>query len=123
LGALNLQTQNEALLLKHWHKIFNRADVPWVHLIWECYYNHDKLPNHVRKGSFWWRDLLHLLERFKEMASVTIHDGRTCNFWEDAWNGQAPKLNFPELFSFTKRGTVTFKKVKAQDTLWDFFSS
>lgn len=49
LGALNLQTQNEALLLKHWHKFFNRADVPWVHLIWECY-NHDKLPNHVRKG-------------------------------------------------------------------------
>ena len=33
LGVLNLRTQNEALLLKHLHKFFNRADVPWVRLI------------------------------------------------------------------------------------------
>jgi hypothetical protein len=95
-------------------------DVLWVQLIWECYYNHDKLPNHVRKGSFWWRDLLHLLA-YKGMAPVVIQDGRTCNFWEDVWNSQAPKLNFPELFSYAKRGTVTFQKVKAQDNLWHLF--
>ena len=28
LGVLNLRTQNEALLLKHLHKFFNRVDVP-----------------------------------------------------------------------------------------------
>ena len=35
LGILDLRTQNEALLLKHLHKFFNRADIPWVHLVWE----------------------------------------------------------------------------------------
>jgi hypothetical protein len=33
LGVLNLQTQNEALLLKHLDKFFNRKDLPWVNLI------------------------------------------------------------------------------------------
>ena len=28
LGVLDLKTQNEALLLKNFHKIFNRADIP-----------------------------------------------------------------------------------------------
>lgn len=55
LGVLNLQTQNEALLLKYLHKFFNRSDLPWVKLIWEKHYRNDKLPNSVvPKGSFWW---------------------------------------------------------------------
>lgn len=29
LGVLNLQTQNEALLLKNLHKFDNRIDIPW----------------------------------------------------------------------------------------------
>jgi hypothetical protein len=33
LGVLDLRTQNEALLIKNIHKFFNRADIPWVHLI------------------------------------------------------------------------------------------
>jgi len=54
LGVLDLKTQNEALLLKNLHKFFNKADIPWVHLIWEKYYRNGKLSNHVKKGSFWW---------------------------------------------------------------------
>jgi hypothetical protein len=33
LGVLNLSTHNERLLLKHLHKLFNRVDIPWIHLI------------------------------------------------------------------------------------------
>jgi hypothetical protein len=33
LGALNLYTQNQSLLLKHLHKFFNKLDVSWVQLI------------------------------------------------------------------------------------------
>lgn len=33
LGVLNLQTQNEALLMKYFHKFYNRSDIPWVHLV------------------------------------------------------------------------------------------
>jgi hypothetical protein len=38
LGALNLNTQNVSLLLKHLHKFYNNLDVPWVQLIWNSYY-------------------------------------------------------------------------------------
>ena len=52
LGVLDIKTQNEALLLKHLHKFFNRADVPWVHLVWEKHYTNGRLPNHVKKAHF-----------------------------------------------------------------------
>jgi len=65
LGALNLRTQNEALLLKFLHKFFNREDIPWVNLIWETYYRNDRLPISNNKGSFWWKDIIKLLDKFK----------------------------------------------------------
>jgi hypothetical protein len=49
LGVLDLKTQNEALLLKNFHKFYNRANIPWVHVIWEKYYSNGRLPNHVKK--------------------------------------------------------------------------
>jgi hypothetical protein len=33
LGVIQLQAHNEALLLKYLHKFFNKADIPWVHLV------------------------------------------------------------------------------------------
>jgi hypothetical protein len=52
LGVLNLRLQNDALLLKHLHKFYNRVDVPWVHLIWSRYYT-SKVPHAAREaGSF-----------------------------------------------------------------------
>jgi len=50
LGVLNLRTQNEALLMKHLHKFFNRKDIPWVQLIWEKYYNDGSLPGQRKRG-------------------------------------------------------------------------
>ena len=47
LGVLDLEVQNDALLLKNLHKFFNKADVPWVRLIWNNYYKHNKLPTQV----------------------------------------------------------------------------
>ena len=53
LGVLNLQTQNEALLLKYLHKFFNRQNIPWVNLIWERHYaNGSLLASSSLKGSF-----------------------------------------------------------------------
>ena len=43
LGVLNLQTHNEALLLKNLHKFYNKFDIPWVNLIWERYYSSGSL--------------------------------------------------------------------------------
>ena len=80
LGVLNIKTQNEALLLKHLHKFFNKEDVPWVSLVWEKYYSNGRLPGNSRQGSFWWKDVLKLLEKFKGMAKVNVNNGKSCFF-------------------------------------------
>jgi hypothetical protein len=63
LGIINLRAQNKALLLKHLDKFYNRADIPWVNLIWNTYYSEGEIPHASReKGSFWWRDVLKLVD-------------------------------------------------------------
>ena len=76
-GVINMKTQNEALLLKHLNKFFNREDIPWVSVIWESYYDSDNLPTQARKGSFWWIDILKLLDKFMGMAKVSINNGKS----------------------------------------------
>lgn len=44
LGVKNLRVQNKALLMKSLHKFYNREDIPWVHLLWDNYYQNGKMP-------------------------------------------------------------------------------
>jgi hypothetical protein len=52
--------QNKALLLKQLHKIYSKANVPWINLVWSLYGN--RVPHaQSRRGSFgggtcpaWW---------------------------------------------------------------------
>jgi hypothetical protein len=38
LDLKNLRLLNEALLIKHLHKFYNKEDVAWVQLVWNiCY--------------------------------------------------------------------------------------
>ena len=104
-----LRTQNEALVLKNLHKFFNKVDTPWVHLIWEKYYNNGALPSGQKKAPFWWRDILKLLDAFKSMAMVTVNDGSTCKFWDDLWLNRVPRLHFPELYSFTSVTNISLR--------------
>jgi len=75
LGVINLQTQNGSLLLKHFHKFFNKLDVPWVNLIWHQHYGNGFKHIAPRKCSFWWRDILKLLDSYKGIAFAMITDG------------------------------------------------
>jgi hypothetical protein len=60
LGVINLRLQNDALLMKHLHKFYNKSDIPWVQLVWFRYYS-NKVPHASREvGSFWWNDVLRL---------------------------------------------------------------
>jgi len=70
LGIINLELQNQALLMKILDKFFNRKDIPWVNLVWEKHCRNGRLPGIVKKGSFWWMDVLKLLTPFKEMANI-----------------------------------------------------
>jgi hypothetical protein len=57
LGVINLELQNKALLMKNLHKFYNKADTPWVNIIWANHYS-NSLPSDKLVGSFWWRDIL-----------------------------------------------------------------
>jgi hypothetical protein len=68
LGVINLRLQNEALLIKNLHKFFNRADLPWVKLLWSQYYSNGKVPGIATKCGFWWRSIVKLLSKYKGIA-------------------------------------------------------
>jgi hypothetical protein len=69
--------------MSRWLLSFPWAFAPWVHLIWEKHYTNCRLPSHVEKGSFWWKDILKLLDKFKGMASASVPDGASCLLWDD----------------------------------------
>ena len=75
LGILNLRLQNDALLLKHLHKFYNRENIPWVNLVWSKYYT-NKVPHAAREvGSFWWKD--------KAQLSLSKHSIVQLRRWVD----------------------------------------
>lgn len=104
LGVINLRVQNESLLLKHLHKIYNHVDTPWVELLWTNYDSVNRLPSlqGPQKGLFWWRDALKLQQQFKGIASVTLQSGATYFLWHDLWSNHVWSQSCLELFSFSK---------------------
>jgi hypothetical protein len=80
---------NDALLLKDLNKFFNKADIPWLQLVWGKYYINGKLPIHIKKGSFWWKDVLKLLDSFKGF-SFSYSWWRYMILRHDLWAGQVP---------------------------------
>jgi hypothetical protein len=56
--------------MKNLDKFFNKADLPWVKLIWPQYYNNGKLPGQAMRSSFWWRSILRLLDNYKALQKL-----------------------------------------------------
>jgi hypothetical protein len=83
LGCWILRKQNEALLMKNWHKLYNMLDIPWVNLVREKLYPNGKLLGNMMKGGFWWRGNLKILKDYKDLTTVQIRNGQTCQLWED----------------------------------------
>lgn len=121
LGVIDIEEQNKALLMKNLHKFFNREDLPWGHLVWEKHYKNGKLPSHIRKGSFCWRDNLKLLQEFKGFASPLIQNGESSLFWHDKWADQALSNTVPELFSFASNKLITVKKAFSTEDISTLF--
>ena len=95
--------------------------MPWVSLVWECYYSTGNLPGTSKKGSFWWRDVLRLLDKFKGLARVKINDGTSCLFWKDLWGDDILAHKYPELLSFAKKKQITFRQGFSQVLLHGLF--
>jgi len=121
LGVIDLKTQNEALLLKQLMKFFNKEDIPWVAFIWESYYEAGSLPSMAKKGSFWWKDILKLLDKFKGLARVNINNAKSCLLWSDMWNDKVPMIAYPELYSFIKSKNTILAEAKTSDNLLNLF--
>jgi hypothetical protein len=104
-------------------KFFNRVNVPWVQLVWDKYYSDGKLPYLASnlRVSFWWRDLLKLLDSYKGLAMVSVQNGTSCFFWLDLWNGQVLQQIFPELFSYCRDDKVSVQTVKSTAALSTLF--
>jgi hypothetical protein len=85
-----------------------------VNLVWEKHYRNGRLPDTVKKGSFWWRDVLKLLAAFKEMTIIHVKNGQSCFFWKDKWSPQILEQQFPQLSSFAKNHSLTVSKAFSQ---------
>jgi hypothetical protein len=72
---------NEALLIKHFHKFYNKEDVPWVQLIWNTHYSDGEIPHVSEKESFWFRDIMKHCDHFRGIASAMIGPGDTVLLW------------------------------------------
>ena len=83
LGILNLQLQNQALLMKHLNKFYNKEDVPWVSLVWNSYY-HERVPHATEIcGSFWWKDVAKFMESFVDVSLIKLVIGDSVLLWND----------------------------------------
>ena len=104
VGIVNFKRQNEALLLKHLDKFYNNSEVPWVQLIWFSHYQN--MVPHAEKlcGSFWWRDIMKLVNDYRAVSVVQPGRGNSFLFWSDKWlfNGSCQPIadRYPRLFSY-----------------------
>lgn len=101
LGIINLREHDSALLLKFLHKFYSHHDLPWVHLTCQELYRRATPPHLcMPKGSFWWKDIIRMADKYFMIASCTIRNGMTTSFWEDTWDIGVLKWRFPELYNF-----------------------
>jgi hypothetical protein len=80
------------------------------------------VPGDLKKGSFWWRCILKLLNSFKGIARIEFGRGDTILFWHDLWNGQVLKFSFPHLHSFAKNDAIAINSVLQMESFEDHFN-
>jgi mannosylglycoprotein endo-beta-mannosidase len=121
LGVVNLSTQNNCLLMKHLHKFYNKANLPWVKLLWEVYYANALPPSRSRDISFWWRDCLKILSDFKGLTKCSIGTGSSVLLWIDSWINVPLNMQLPHLYSFTVNEVVSIHQGKYLEQLSALF--
>lgn len=114
LGVINISLQNKVLLMNNLHKFYNRLDIPWVQFVWEKHYHNGLPPYKQTTASFWWLDILKLIDTFKQLVVAKINNGATTFFWTDHWQGDTLDTRWPHLHSFAKN---------KHDTVQDFMQN
>jgi hypothetical protein len=75
----------------------------------------------TRKGSFWWKDNLKLLNCYKGIAQASAGHGDTILFWQDLWNGKVLSQSYPHLHSLTNNENITLQSVLQLNELQELF--
>ena len=121
LGVLNLRLQNDALLLKHLSKFYNKADIPWVQIVWYKYYT-SKVPHAAREiGSFWWKDVLRLNTIFRQISRCELGNGSSVCFWDDLWADSILSQMYPRLASFARNDDASVMEIMQAEDLDSIF--
>jgi hypothetical protein len=121
LGVINLRLQNDALLLKHLHRFYNKMEIPWIQLIWFKYYQ-NKIPHASREvGSFWWKDILRLHSPYRGITKCAIGDGATCCFRTDPWSVSILESKFLRIASFAKDKLIFVRGVLQAEEFDELF--
>lgn len=121
LGIINLRLQNDALLMKHLYKFYNKEDLPWVQLIWFKYYS-SKVPHVSREvGSFWWKDIMRLNVLFRQITSCEVGNGSSLCFKDDLWTDTILSHTYPRLASFVKKDGISVHEVMQAEDLDTLF--
>jgi hypothetical protein len=100
-------------------------DIPWVKLVWESYYQ-EEVPHAAKScGSYWWRDVAKLMDKYKTVAKPEFHCGDSILFWSDEWevNGSREPLRnrFDRLFSYAKDDKISLRDMMLlQDRFEEF---
>ncbi|WVZ94823.1 hypothetical protein U9M48_040667, partial [Paspalum notatum var. saurae] len=114
LGVIDLKVHNTCLLLKNLHKFFNKENLPWVNLIWTSYYQNFTLPGSGIRGSFWWNDILSLLDTYKGLARPFAKNGQseiTPSQENDEWHYIWGSNNFiPRKAYMNLKGSTQYKE-------------
>jgi len=68
--------------MKFLDKFYNEADIPWVSMTWSKFYSNPQTPPQARSpiGSFWWKDIMTLFDKFRDLAICNPNNGRTVLF-------------------------------------------
>jgi hypothetical protein len=83
--------------------------VPWVQLIWATYYQ-NKVPHLAPvKGSFWWKDILKLNVKFRDIAHCLPGMGDTVSLWEDTIEQQPFLVIYPNLYEYVINKKISVK--------------
>jgi hypothetical protein len=110
LGIINLEIQNNALLLKQLHKIYNKEIIPWVNLVLSLY-GPGALHAQSSRGSFWCKDIFSFTSDYRSITHNNISDG-SLTLWKDFWlNGDLLCDKYPRLFSYAMKEDVTVANI------------
>jgi hypothetical protein len=123
LGIINFEVQNQALLLKHLHKFYSKADIPWVKLVWSLYSSNSVPHAQTTRGSFWWRDIFKLSNIYRSITSTTVASGDTVLFWKDFWNSDVLLCDrYPRLFSYSLNEDISVADFIGADDRFNLFA-